>query len=62
MSGPGIAITMMAIEVITTAEEHGAENCGKPCAHKKSWASKGWELPQVSRTLPVLVYPQLLAR
>jgi hypothetical protein len=44
MSGPGIAITMMAIEVITTAEEHGAENCGKPASTKKSWASKGWAI------------------
>jgi hypothetical protein len=63
MSGPGIAITMMAIEVITTAEEHGAENCGKPASTKKSWASKGWAIAAgIANSAGRLVYPQLLAR
>jgi hypothetical protein len=44
MSGLGIAITMMAIAVITTAEEHGVESCGKPASTKKSWASKAWAI------------------
>ena len=34
--GPGIAITMMAIEVIATAEGDGVESCGKPASTKKS--------------------------
>jgi hypothetical protein len=44
MSAPGIATTMMAIAVITTAPEHGVESCGKPASTKKSWASKGWAI------------------
>jgi len=44
MSGHDIGITMMAIEVITTAEADGVENCGKPASTKKSWASKGWAI------------------
>jgi hypothetical protein len=42
MSGPGMAITMMAM--IATAEEHGVESCGKPASTKKSWASKEWAI------------------
>ena len=61
MSGPGIAITIMA--VIATAEEHGAENCGKPASTKKSWASKGWAIAAgIANSAGRLVYPQLLAR
>jgi hypothetical protein len=63
MSGPGIAITMMAIEVITTAEEHGVENCGKPASTRKSWASKGWAIAAgIANSAGRLVDPQLLAR
>jgi hypothetical protein len=34
--GPGIAITMMAIEVIATAVEDGVESYGKPASTKRS--------------------------